>query len=384
MTDVDRLGSGASPTVVMVEPTPGMRGPQRTLLDLARYLAPRLRLVVAIPEGFVSRVIGSDVPDAQILPLPFHPSRTTSWIHGATALMSSLGAEDGDVLIHANGLSALNLAAPLARRLSAPVFVHFHAPKLPARSRLFLRVWKRAGVRMAFFPVSDFSRALLERSEVRDLVRGTLPNPIDASGVPTERARPHRPFRVGFMGSKSPNKGLHLLLEIAGLLRGEEIEWHVFGIDLHRTPTPYVARCLEMVEHDGLKAKVRWRGKLEDMRHGYAEVDLLLVPSTLESQSRVALEAMANGLPVVATRVGGLPEVVREGVSGWLFDPDRPGDAAAHIGRMRDDQELWRVFSRAAVRAAASFDITAVGSKLEGFYAELLRDRTSVRHVASA
>ena len=382
MMDADRPASGASPTVVMVEPTPGMRGPQRTLLAFAAYLAPRLRLVVAIPEGFVARAVRSRVPEAEVLILPFHRHRATSWAHGATALRSSLSVERGRTLFHVNGLSALNLAAPAARKLRAPVFAHFHASELTSRSRLFLRAWRRWRVPVTLFPVSGYSRTVLEVAGLGELVGGTLPNPVDAAGWATERG-PHRPFRVGYVGSKSPNKGLHLLLGIAGMLRDEEIEWHIFGIDPGRRPTPYVVRCLRIAERDGLGGRIRWRGKVTDMRGAYADVDALLIPSRRESQSRVALEGMASGLPVVATRVGGLPEVVREGVTGWLFDPDRPSAGAAHLRRLSDDPDLWRRISRASSREAARFDIAAVGAELERRYAELMGDGASVGRLAA-
>jgi glycosyltransferase involved in cell wall biosynthesis len=363
---------GHAPGALLVQATPGMRGPARTLLAFATYLAPRLPLTVAVPSGFLPKTIRVQAPTARIVRLPLYGSRTASWMAGAMKLLMTRRAGPGYLLIHANGLSALNLAAPLALRLAAPVLVHFHSSELTARSRRHLRLWRTLGVRMEFFAVSDFSKGLLEGSEVRDLVRATLPNPVDTSAQVPIREQPHRPFRVGFVGSKSPNKGLHLLVSIAGLLRDEDVEWHVFGIDLRPTAPPYVARCLRSITHSGLDDRFRWWGKFEDVKRVYVDVDALLVPSGIESQPRVALEAMASGLPVVATRVGGLPEVVIEGVSGWLFDPDSAEEGAAHLRRIMGNAELWNQLSRGAIEAGARFDIATIGGELERLYQEML------------
>jgi glycosyltransferase involved in cell wall biosynthesis len=354
----------------MVEPTPGQRGPQRTLLALARYLSERRPLMVAVPEGFVSRTLRAEAPGAEVLPLPFFRSRARSWASGSATLLSKLAEGPRPALVHANGLSALNLAAPVARRLNVPVFVHFHASEIRPRSRVFVKLWERLGVRMSFFPVSDFGNGLLEEAGLRTLVRGILPNPIDHAGG--ARNRPHKPFRVGFIGSKNPVKGLHHFVRVARSLREEEVEWHLYGIDLDKHSTPYVKRCLDEIGAAGLDGRVRWCGKVEDVAAAYASVDALLVPSQQESMPRVALEGMASGLPIVASRVGALPEVVSDNVSGRLFDLHHPEEAAEHVRGLVRDPHLWSKLSSGAIEVARRFEINEVGQTIERYYGEVL------------
>jgi glycosyltransferase involved in cell wall biosynthesis len=356
--------------VVMVEPTPGQRGPQRTLLALARYLSERRPVVVAVPEGFVSRNLRAETPGVEVLPLPFHRSRARSWASGSISLLSRLAGRPRPALLHANGLSALNLAAPAARRLDVPVFVHFHASEIRPRSRAFVRFWGRLGARMSFFPVSDFGRGLLEEAGLSALVRGVLPNPIDRTE--TARSHPHQPFRVGFIGSKNPVKGLHCFVQVARRLRDEDVEWHLYGIDLDKHSTPYVKGCLDEIAAAGLDGKVKWSGKVQDVAAAYASVDALLVPSQQESLPRVALEGMASGLPVIATSVGALPEVVSENASGHLFDLDDPDKAAEHVRGLVRDTHLWRSLSSGAVEVASRFEIDEVGRSIERYYGEIL------------
>lgn len=344
------------------------------MLALAGYLAERRDVAVAVPEGFVSRAIRRDVPGARLLLLPGAPVRAMRWGRRSSFLMRTLALERRPVLLHANGLSGLNLVAPVARQLDAPVFVHFHASEIAPRSRAFLQVWKTVGVRMAFFADSCFSRGILEATGVRALVGGVLPDPMDLATFAVEREGPRRPFRVGFVGSKSPNKGLHRLVAIARLLRDEQIEWHLYGIDLERNRTPYVEQCLGELERVGLADKIRWYGQVEDTRDVYARMDALLLPSGQENIPRVALEAMASGLPVVATRVGSVPEAVWDGVAGGLFDPRNPEEGAERLRRIATDSDLWRELSAGAVRAASRFDVSAVGRLLERFYGDMLQN----------
>jgi glycosyltransferase involved in cell wall biosynthesis len=360
----------AESPVVMVEPTPGQRGPQRTLLTLARYLAERRRLIVAVPEGFVSKSLRAEEAGAEVLPLPFHPSRARSWAKGSLKLLSRLTEGPRPALLHANGLSALNLAGPAARRLNVPVFVHFHSSEIRPRSRTFVRLWERLGVRMSFFPVSDFGSGLLEGAGLQRLVGGVLPNPVEGTGA--ARNRSHQPFRIGFIGSKNPVKGLHYFVQVARSMQEEDVEWHLYGIDLDKRRTGYVETCLEEIAAAGLDRRIKWCGKVEDVAAAYASVDALLVPSQLESFSRVAVEGMASGLPVVAARVGAIPEVVLDDVSGRLFDLDRPEDAAEQVRRVVHDPRLWGKLSSGAIEVARRFDINEVGRLIDRYYDEIL------------
>jgi glycosyltransferase involved in cell wall biosynthesis len=275
-------------------------------------------------------------------------------------------------VIHANGTSALNVVAPVARRFDVPVLVHVHASRVSSESRVALKSWLRLGTRIELLPVSEFSRGLLEGAGIDRYVSGVLPNPVETRFFDVERRPRDSRFRVGFVGLNDPMKGLHLLIDIADQLRDEPIEWRVYGTNPDQRGE-YLQRCLAEIAKRDLWDVIRWQGKIDDASQAYAEMDVLLVPSLRESFSRVAAEGMATGLPVVAARSSGLSEVVWEDVSGLFFDRALPDLAGEHIRHLMADEGFRMRLAEGARRAARRFDITRVGPMLEEHYRRVAR-----------
>ncbi len=118
----------------------------------------------------------------------------------------------------------------------------------------------------------------------------------------------------------------------------------------------------------GVTDRVVFLGKQDSVAEIMACADLILLPSQNESFGLVALEAMASGVPVVATRVGGIPEVVDAdtGFLGELGDVDAMGDAAAHI---LGDGDRWRRMSAAARESALSrYGVNVIIPQYERYY----------------
>jgi N-acetyl-alpha-D-glucosaminyl L-malate synthase BshA len=137
---------------------------------------------------------------------------------------------------------------------------------------------------------------------------------------------------------------------------------------------PEYGRTRELVEGLGLTDRVRFVGVVDEVAPLLAEADLLLLPSETESFGLVALEAMASGVPVIASRVGGLPEVVEHGVSGFLEpvgDVDAMADRALAI---LSDCATRNRFGRAGrERALALFDWHSVVPRYEEIYERVVR-----------
>jgi N-acetyl-alpha-D-glucosaminyl L-malate synthase BshA len=135
---------------------------------------------------------------------------------------------------------------------------------------------------------------------------------------------------------------------------------------------PELNKAMRMVHERGLACDVEALGEQDQVVPLLSVSDLFLLPSLQESFGLAALEAMACGVPVVASRVGGLPEVVEDGVSGFLRAPDDvDGMAAVSIGLLTD-RELHSKFSKAGLdRVRRHFCSKLVVPQYEAYYQEV-------------
>jgi L-malate glycosyltransferase len=133
----------------------------------------------------------------------------------------------------------------------------------------------------------------------------------------------------------------------------------------------------------GVGDRVVFLGKQDSVAELLGCADLFLLPSESESFGLSALEAMASGVPVVATSVGGLPEVVRDGVSGYL---SAVGDVQAMIEagtRILRDPALWAGMSLSAREEAERFRIDSVVPMYEAYYSKILGSAAESEALAS-
>ncbi|HEX6749767.1 MAG TPA: N-acetyl-alpha-D-glucosaminyl L-malate synthase BshA [Longimicrobium sp.] len=136
---------------------------------------------------------------------------------------------------------------------------------------------------------------------------------------------------------------------------------------------PERPEAADEARQQGITDRVVFLGKQDSVAEIMACADLLILPSQNESFGLVALEAMASGVPVIASRVGGLPEVVDHGENGFLApvgDVEAMADGAAQILR---DEETWRRFSEAARRSAVErYSVEKVIPHYERYYERIV------------
>jgi L-malate glycosyltransferase len=138
-------------------------------------------------------------------------------------------------------------------------------------------------------------------------------------------------------------------------------------------------------ERLGVGSQVVFLGKQDSVAELLACADLFLLPSSSESFGLVALEAMASGVPVVASRTGGLPEVVVHGQTGYLAEPgDVEAMAEAGLDVLRDPAR-WREMSRSARETAVErFGVDGVVTRYEHFYERVLGRPAAAAHSTKA
>ena len=136
---------------------------------------------------------------------------------------------------------------------------------------------------------------------------------------------------------------------------------------------PERSRVEALAREAGLAEHLEILGELDDVRSLLSIADAFLLPSAQESFGLAALEAMACGVPVVASRVGGLPEVITDGLTGYLRDPDDHAGMAAAVLDLLDDPSLrQRVVHLARASVVDRFDEDRVVPMYEALYQRLL------------
>jgi glycosyltransferase involved in cell wall biosynthesis len=234
-------------------------------------------------------------------------------------------------LVHANAVAA---AASLLTRDVRWLQSIQTTQSRPRWHWLAQRVAHHAAQRVVV-PSESVARVAGERSDISAAKLVVIPNALDAdrfSGI-TPQWREGTPFPVGFIGRLDPVKRVGDLVEATGIL-GPAIHLHIFGEGSER---PAIER---LVAARKLGDRVVLHGATDRPEDALAQVGVLVLPSEAEGFGLVLIEAMAAGVPVVATRVPGIVDVVGHERTGLLVEPARPGELAMAIRRIMSDAPL--------------------------------------------
>jgi glycosyltransferase involved in cell wall biosynthesis len=192
------------------------------------------------------------------------------------------------------------------------------------------------------------------------------------SGVDVSEYRPVErrhglPLRVGFSGRLAEEKAPLAFVELARKLPDARFQFLMTGAGPLEAA---VRRRAARLSADSF----RYLGVVEDIRGHLASLDILVLPSTLDGRPVVVLEALALGVPVIASRVGGLPALVHDGKTGFLVEPGDTREIARHLERLaRDPEELERLQHSARAFAECNLDAEAMNVAYERAIQRLLR-----------
>jgi glycosyltransferase involved in cell wall biosynthesis len=193
-----------------------------------------------------------------------------------------------------------------------------------------------------------------------------LPNMVD---IPTCQADPGHGTYMIFSGRMCPEKGVSTLL--AAARQTPDIEIRLLGdgptCALYRDSAPPNAKFLGQLPQDLVFEQ-------------YRGAKCVVVPSQLfEGCPLVILEAMSHGLPVIASRIGGLPELVEDGSNGLLFEPGDASELAAKMRFLWSEPEVATKMGRAGrTKARLDHSPSVFWARLEKIYEALIQDRPGV------
>ncbi len=296
-------------------------------------------------------------------------------------------------LIHINHRWAARAGLALARRLGIPAILHLHGRPKPhhyftdgaalasvvvANSRFTAEAWGWWPARRRLAVVYNGVRL----SEFR-------PDPRLRAGVRRELGLREGEPVLGCVGRGTAEKGHVYLLRALASLPPARIPTTLFiGIPPVGHPAildPHVHDIHREMARLRLQKRVRLLGFRTDVPRLLNALDLLVIPSLQESFGRVAAEAMAASLPVVATRVGGLAEVVVEGETGLLVPPADPAALAGAIaGLLAAPERRASMGENGRRRAARHFSMEAHIAGMSAVYQAALLGFPPACEIASA
>jgi glycosyltransferase involved in cell wall biosynthesis len=386
-----------APRILYVNQTGRMSGGERSLIDLLDALNGRVDPVVACPDGELARELARRSIPVKSLPEarfsfrlhPVHTPRGAAWI-GVTGLrvrrlVKTLGID----LVHANSARA-GLASWAVGVGRTPVLVH-------------MRDWFPNGVaaRATVASLEATADLVVANSQfVADQMSGragsvvVLHNPINADRFDPGK-HPREPARTA-LGLSRDDEVLAMVAHFVPW-KGQMDAVHAMAILKEARPRAkllvvgsakftgrgerhdseaFEREVRGLVDASGLEDRVVFLGERSDVPTVLAASDLLLAPSWKEAFGRTVLEGMASGIPVVATRIGGPAEVIRDGEDGVLLEPREPEVWARTIARLLDDPALRRTIGVAArSRVVDDFRPAQYADDVLSLYSDLIHGR---------
>jgi L-malate glycosyltransferase len=367
--------------VLYVNHTAEVSGAERSLLDLIEGLPAMIEPLLATPEGRLAeeaRRLG--IATTKIAgtagSFKLHPARTPK-------ALAEIGVAAGEirraarnhraVLIHANSVRA-GIALGLTHSSAATV-VHVRDCLPPGRaSSTAMRL-------VGATATTVVANSVYTAGSVLDLAPSAqvevVHNPVDLGRWdPARIDRVHaraglkgvrpRALLLGVVAQLTPWKGQDTAIEALRLLRQQGVDAHLLLIGSAKFLSPsarfdneaYVNELRQRVSAAGLEDRVSWLGEREDVPELVSALDVLLLPSWEEPFGRALIEAMAVRVPVVATSVGGPPEIVSDGQEGFLVAPREPEAWAEAIARFAMSPKLGQEMGRAGrARVEAAFSL---------------------------
>ncbi len=305
-----------------------------------------------------------------------------------------LAREKRPDIVHLANVLLTGLAPEIRRATGAKIVTSLSGEDVfidqlpePSRSRVWELLRARVGDIDHFIGFNRFfADFMAERMGLAAAQVSVVPHGVDLAAFPAEppdlvarrQARGGK-LVVGFLARACPEKGLDVLVRALAILsQDRDVEVLAAGatIDAERS---YLARCLALSKELGVADRFTWRGQVD--RAGklalLSEIDLFALPTTHpEAKGLSVIEALAAGVPVIASDHGTFPELLDDGRAGMLHTPGDPADLARCIATLADDPARAAACGRhghALARSRHSSEAMAVGH--EAIYERLVAIR---------
>ncbi len=230
---------------------------------------------------------------------------------------------------------------------------------------LTIPIWRQAA---AVTAVSQHTRALAQ-AHYRDVAVEVIPNGVDVERLRPARVRVHEPPRIVFAGRFTRQKNPQAV--VRALAQVDDLPWQATLIG----DGPLRPAVETLLAETGLTARVTLTGWItpEAVLEIFERSDLLFMPSQSEGLPVVGLQALAKGLAIIASQVGGFTDLVEEGRNGHLFPPGDLQVAVKALRRVLASRERLLAYRKASLQHARRFDLTRIVAAYEAVFHRVLQ-----------
>ncbi len=348
-------------------------GGEHSLIDLLRRLPPTWQPLAVVPgAGEVADCLSRTAVPFASLELPLIRPWRLPHIGLALKSLGSLCRRHKASLIYANGSRAAFYGGLVGRACGLPVIWHC---RVADHDRLLDPLLERLCTRIV---ANSHATSMRFKGSQKKKV-AVVHNGIDLEWFQTSPAE--RPELAGegrkvilMVARRSPWKRHDLALAAFDQVAAADPAAHMVCIGgperENRAWELHLHNCLNAA---AFRERILWVDAMEDVRPWYHAASVFLLTSQNEPFGRVLVEAMACGVPVVATSGGGVGEVVRNGEDGFLVDSDRPADIASALLRILKDENLKPDMGRSARQRSLEFSLAAHVRRMAGVFEDSLR-----------
>lgn len=368
--------------VLLLTPSVRPLGARRSMVELIRHLPPGVEPLAVCPEeGGISLEIKDLGVDVRVVPQGAwrkFGGRLKALFRQLPGLWRIVGDFRPDVL-HANEFHIVPQSLAAAGK-KCPVTAHVRLSITPRQ----IATYRMARCRRIVC-VSEAVSGLFAGTSAADRVR-VIPNGVNVAPM-AQQAAPHpglaewsaafpRPLVAGLLGLVSERKNQLVAAAAVALARarGADVRLFLAG-DAHRSSVPYGEALRERLAAPDLREAVCWLPFQREVAPLYHAMDVNLLISGEEGFGRTIIEAGAAGHPSIGSRIGGIPELIEDGRTGWLVPEGDAEALAAQLVELAADPEAVRVAGEAArEHVRRHFTIEAHASRMVSLWEESIEE----------
>lgn len=320
-----------------------------------------------LPDAAEKLAYGGGIP-ANLQASPWLWGTVPAFTAGLFRALSHLAKKADLVHAHWSFAGAVASLTPAVRH--KPLVVSFHGSDLAKTGGVFSKAAKRVcrSANAVVVHSDEMKQRAINAGAASDSIL-QLPHGVETESFPPKQKNGDS-FKLIAVGRLSEEKGFDLLLDALADM-ADQPKWSLQIVG----EGPLLSSLHQQIEHLGMTNRITLSGALapSQVRRELSRSDLMIVPSRREGFGVVGLEGMAAGLPVVATRVGALPEIIEDGKTGVLVDAnDVKALHTAIVDMLVDEEKGLSMGKKGRIRVQKKYAAEVVNQPLVTLYHQLI------------